>query len=234
MIRIIPNFFTLINLFFGCISIILLQQENFSTSFIFTMISIIFDFLDGFLSRIMKINSKFGKELDSLSDIVSFGIVPSIIAFILLKKVFLTNPNIKWVAFFICMSSAYRLAKFNINKSINGLTTPVNTLFFYSLLYIIEKNNKIKNFQLLKNIIYNPIIIICIIFLSCYLLNSKILMISFNFKGISWNKNKERYIFLFIGLFLLLILNFMIFLFYIIIIYIITSIFFKKNKKLFK
>ncbi|WP_185877969.1 CDP-alcohol phosphatidyltransferase family protein [Blattabacterium cuenoti] len=227
MIRFIPHFFSLINLFFGCVSIILLQKEDFYTSFIFTIISIIFDFLDGFLSRIIKIDNKFGKELDSLSDIVSFGIVPSIIAFFLLKKISPTNFNIEWISFSISISSAWRLAHFNLlnqKKFIYGLTTPINTLFFYSLLYMIQT----------KKIIYHPFIIICIIFFSCYLLNSKILMISFNFKGLSWNKNKERYIFLLISLFILLNLNFMIFLFYIIIIYIMTSIFFQKNKKLFK
>ncbi|WP_185872309.1 CDP-alcohol phosphatidyltransferase family protein [Blattabacterium cuenoti] len=206
--KIIPNIFSLLNLFCGCISIIFLQSKNFEYSFISTLFSIMFDFLDGFISRFINNENKFGKELDSLSDMVSFGVVPSIIVFILLKTMKKKIPLIEWSSFFISIFSAYRLAKFNINSSnsrYRGLTTPVNTLFFSSLSIIIKNHYIIPVFII--NIIMSPIIIIFLIFCSCYFLVSKIPMISFTFKGIYWKKNKIRYVFLLISTFLLLTLH---------------------------
>ncbi|WP_341654712.1 CDP-alcohol phosphatidyltransferase family protein [Blattabacterium cuenoti] len=233
--KIIPNIFTLLNLFCGCVSIIFLQSKNFNNSAISTLFSIIFDFLDGFFSRLIKIENLFGKELDSLADMISFGMVPSIIVFFLLENK-TPIPFIEYLSFLISIFSACRLAKFNINNHpynknhIIGLTTPVNTLFFSSLSLIITNNTvtfiKIKE----KKIIY-LIIMLFIIFLSCYLLVSKITMFSFNFKNLSWKKNKIRYIFLLISTFLLLTLH-IIALPCIIIFYIITSIYFHRLKKI--
>ncbi|WP_238786142.1 CDP-alcohol phosphatidyltransferase family protein [Blattabacterium cuenoti] len=221
-LKIIPNIFTLLNLFCGCISIIFLQSKNFNYSAISTLFSIFFDFLDGFFSRLIKNENLFGKELDSLADMVSFGIVPSITIFLLLEKK-TPIPFIEYLSFFISIISAYRLAKFNISthckNDIVGLTTPVNTLFFSSLSIIIE------NYDIPKNIYL--IAMLFMIFFSCYLLISKIKMFSFNFKGLSWKKNKIRYIFLLISIFLLLTLH-MKALPCIIICYIITSIYFHR------
>ncbi len=233
--KIIPNIFTLLNLFCGCISIIFLQSKNFNNSAISTLFSIIFDFLDGFFSRLIKIENLFGKELDSLADMISFGMVPSIIVFFLLENK-TPIPFIEYLSFLISIFSACRLAKFNINNNpdhknhIIGLTTPVNTLFFSSLSLIITNDTvsfiKIKE----KKIIY-LIVMLFMIFLSCYLLVSKITMFSFNFKNFSWKKNKIRYIFLLISTFLLLTLH-MIALPCIIIFYIITSIYFHRFKEI--
>ncbi|WP_041936109.1 CDP-alcohol phosphatidyltransferase family protein [Blattabacterium sp. (Nauphoeta cinerea)] len=229
MIKIIPNIFTSLNLFFGCISIIFLQSKDFNYSAIATLFSIIFDFLDGFFSRLIKNQKLFGKELDSLADMVSFGIVPSIIVFLLLEKK-TPIPFIEYSAFFISIASAYRLAKFNIftycKNYIIGLTTPINTLFFSSLSLIITNDN-IPFFQ--KKIIY-LITMLLIIFLSCYLLVSHIPMFSFNFENFSWKKNKIRYIFLLISTFLLLTLH-MRGVPCIIIFYIIISIYFHRSKQ---
>ncbi|WP_185869705.1 CDP-alcohol phosphatidyltransferase family protein [Blattabacterium cuenoti] len=227
--RTIPNIFTLLNLFFGCISITFLQEKNFVFSTIATIFSIIFDFLDGFFSRIIKKNgNEFGKELDSLADMVSFGIVPSLITFILLKKVIHQKiPFIEWFSFFISIFSACRLANFNIDKNKkNGLTTPINTLFF-SFLSIITISNSTPIF--IKNFITNPITILFMIFFSCYFLISKISMISLNFEGLSWIRNKKRYIFLLISMFLLLTLH-LLALPCIIICYIIISLYFHLKK----
>ncbi|WP_341661902.1 CDP-alcohol phosphatidyltransferase family protein [Blattabacterium cuenoti] len=230
--KIIPNIFTLLNLFCGCISIIFLQSKNFNDSAISTLFSIIFDFLDGFFSRLIKIENLFGKELDSLADMISFGMVPSIIVFLLLENK-TPIPFIEYLSFLISIFSACRLAKFNINNNpdhknhIMGLTTPVNTLFFSSLSLIITNDTVPINE---KKIIY-LIVMLFMIFFSCYLLVSKITMFSFNFKNLSWKKNKIRYIFLLISTFLLLTLH-MIALPCIIIFYIITSIYFHRLKKI--
>ncbi|WP_317168485.1 CDP-alcohol phosphatidyltransferase family protein [Blattabacterium cuenoti] len=229
MIKIIPNIFTSLNLFFGCISIIFLQSKNFNYSAIATLCSIIFDFLDGFFSRLIKNKNLFGKELDSLADMISFGMVPSITVFLLLEKK-TPIPFIEYSAFCISIVSAYRLARFNIStyckNHIIGLTTPVNTLFFSSLSIIITNNN-IPFFK--KKIIY-LITMLFIIFFSCYLLVSHIPMFSFNFENFSWKKNKIRYIFLLISTFLLLTLHVR-GIPCIIIYYIIISIYFHRSKQ---
>ncbi|WP_341658595.1 CDP-alcohol phosphatidyltransferase family protein [Blattabacterium cuenoti] len=233
--KIIPNIFTLLNLFCGCISIIFLQSKNFNDSAISTLFSIIFDFLDGFFSRLIKIENLFGKELDSLADMISFGMVPSIIVFLLLENK-TPIPFVEYLSFLISIFSACRLAKFNINNNpdnknyIMGLTTPVNTLFFSSLSLIITNNTVPFIIKNEKKIIY-LIIMLFMIFLSCYLLVSKITMFSFNFKNFYWKNNKIRYIFLLISTFLLLSLQ-MIALPCIIIFYIIISIYFHRLKKI--
>ncbi|WP_185853430.1 CDP-alcohol phosphatidyltransferase family protein [Blattabacterium cuenoti] len=225
--KIIPNVLTLLNLFCGCISIIFLQSKNFEVSAIATLFSIVFDFLDGFVSRFIKNENQFGKELDSLADMVSFGIVPSIIVFLLLKTMKKKIPFIEWFSFFISIFSACRLAKFNMNPSnYRGLTTPVNTLFFSSL-SIVATSPTVPVF--IKNIIMSPIIIFFLIFFSCYFLVSKIPMISFTFQGFSWKKNKIRYVFLLISTFLLLTLH-VVALPCIIIFYIIISTYFHRLK----
>ncbi|WP_113738458.1 CDP-alcohol phosphatidyltransferase family protein [Blattabacterium clevelandi] len=236
--KIIPNIFTLLNLFFGCISIIFLQSKLFEYAAIFTIFSLIFDFLDGFISRSMKIENQFGKELDSLADMVSFGLVPSIIVFLLFKNMNGNQkiiPFIEWSSFLITIFSACRLAKFNItyymDKKNYGLTTPVNTIFFTSLSIIMKykPNNNIN--ILIKEIIFSPIIMFLIIFFSCYFLITKIPMISLKFYGFSWKKNKKRYLFLLMSILLLLTLH-MVAIPCIVILYMITSIYFHRfNRK---
>ncbi|WP_185851666.1 CDP-alcohol phosphatidyltransferase family protein [Blattabacterium cuenoti] len=223
IIKKIPNTLTLFNLFFGCISLTFLQSKHFECSAFFTMLSLIVDLLDGFFSRFLNIENEFGKELDSLADMVSFGIVPSMIVFFLLKNEKI--PFIEWSAFFISIFSAWRLAQFNIffskknekKRNYYGLSTPINTLFFSSLSMIKD------------HILLSPIIILMMVFLSCYFLISKIPMFSFYFDGFSWKKNKIRYLFLLMSIFLLLTLH-MFSLPCIIIFYIITSISIYYNK----
>ncbi|WP_185852865.1 CDP-alcohol phosphatidyltransferase family protein [Blattabacterium cuenoti] len=225
--NVIPNIFTLLNLLFGCISITFLQLKCFEYSAICTIFSLTFDFLDGFISRFMKNESKLGKELDSLADMISFGLVPSIIVFILLKNIEGSQkvPFIEWSAFLIAIFSAWRLAEFNIHNSSKknlGLTTPVNALFFTSLSIIKSRN--------IDFLVLSPIKMLFTILFSCYFLISKITMLPLVFKGFSWKKNKIRYLFLLISIFLLLILH-LIALPCIIIFYIITSIYFHRFRK---
>ncbi|WP_341659911.1 CDP-alcohol phosphatidyltransferase family protein [Blattabacterium cuenoti] len=212
-----------------------MQSKNFNNSAISTLFSIIFDFLDGFFSRLIKTENLFGKQLDSLADMISFGMVPSIIVFLLLENK-TPIPLIEYLSFLISIFSACRLAKFNINNNpdnknhIMGLTTPVNTLFFSSLSLIITNDTVPFIIKNEKKIIY-LIIMLFMIFFSCYLLVSKITMFSFNFKNFYWKNNKIRYIFLLISTFLLLSLH-IIALPCIIIFYIITSIYFHRLKKI--
>ncbi|WP_238783766.1 CDP-alcohol phosphatidyltransferase family protein [Blattabacterium cuenoti] len=228
--NVIPNTFTTLNLFFGCVSLTLLQLKEFDNSAIFTLFSFLFDFLDGFTSRIIKNKSKIGKELDSLADIISFGLVPSMIVFSLLKdERKKALPFIEWFSFLIIISSAFRLAEFNITSSFRkknyGLTTPINTLFFTTLSFIMRHQNT----GYIKTVILNPMIIVSLIFFSCYFLLSKIPMFSLIFSDFSWKKNKKRYLFLLISIFLFLTLH-LVAIPCIIILYIITSIYYNQRK----
>ncbi|XCI74881.1 MAG: CDP-alcohol phosphatidyltransferase family protein [Flavobacteriales bacterium] len=232
MKRHLPNVLTLANLFCGCIATVLLLEGPYYTwAALMTAFSLIFDFLDGLFARILHAKSPMGKELDSLADIVSFGLVPGIIVFTFLKNDLGKDHFLEyaWAAFFITLFSAWRLAHFNLdiyqNENFKGLATPVNTLFFMAL--TITKSED-PGYALIQTIINSPILILTITFISCYLLVSTIPMFSLKFKSFSWNENKHRYIFLVLaGLFLIILRSSA--LPCIIILYIITSIFCEKN-----
>lgn len=142
----IPNIITLCNLFSGCIASVMAFHGNFREVVIWVIIAAIFDFLDGFAARLLKAYSPLGKELDSLADMVSFGVAPAIAVFILLQDSALLSLGthqivefLPYLAFLIPVFSAYRLAKFNLDTrqttSFIGLPTPANGLFWISYCY---------------------------------------------------------------------------------------------------
>ncbi len=122
----IPNIITLLNLFSGCIAIVMAFKGNFPAAVIWIMLAAAFDFCDGLAARSLGVSSKMGVELDSLADVVSFGVAPASAVFILLQD-------------FTFFPSAYRLAKFNIDDrqttSFLGLPTPANGLFWITYVY---------------------------------------------------------------------------------------------------
>ncbi|MBX7093695.1 MAG: CDP-diacylglycerol--serine O-phosphatidyltransferase [Flavobacteriales bacterium] len=146
----IPNLFTLGNLFCGILAIIYAFQWELSISAYLVLLAAVLDFFDGFLARLLKVSGDMGKQLDSLADMVSFGVVPGIIVFQLMKlTLFLENPTfvLSWNPFLfipliIPLLSAYRLAKFNIDTrqsdSFIGVPTPANTLFFIAFPLMLE------------------------------------------------------------------------------------------------
>lgn len=142
----IPNILTLSNLFSGCIAVVMAFQANFKAVVMWVAVAALFDFLDGMAARLLKAYSPLGKELDSLADVISFGVAPAAAVFILLRDYFLLpgylEPLHVWIpylAFLIPVFSAYRLAKFNIDErqtsSFIGLPTPANGLFWISYSY---------------------------------------------------------------------------------------------------
>lgn len=144
----IPNIITLLNLFSGCIAIVMAFNHDYQSAFLWIVIAAIFDFFDGFIARKLGTSSKLGIELDSLSDVVSFGVAPASALFVMLST--LTNNNvtilgsfIPYISFLIPVFSAYRLAKFNIDDrqttSFLGLPTPANGLFWISYTYGVSK-----------------------------------------------------------------------------------------------
>ena len=144
--RIIPSILTLFNLFLGCVITLLLIEGNLpieGISFLI-LITLFFDFSDGLIARKFNLESKLGAQLDSLADLISFGLVPGIIMYKLFMEVSL-DPFLPLLGFTITLASAYRLANYNIShtglKYFKGLPTPANTLFILSLMLIIRLPN---------------------------------------------------------------------------------------------
>tara|TARA_B100001057_G_scaffold146988_1_gene146914 strand:- start:16238 stop:16996 length:759 start_codon:yes stop_codon:yes gene_type:complete len=158
----IPNFLTLLNLICGCFSIAFAFQFQFDAVLILVLFGVLLDFLDGMAARILNAETSFGKHLDSLSDLVTSGIVPGIVVYQLFKLsgnrvedfdfnlyispllnldlVFSISP-VAFIGFLITMGSAIRLAKFNTidyTDEFEGLPTPANALFFVSLPILID------------------------------------------------------------------------------------------------
>ncbi|XOD67335.1 MAG: CDP-alcohol phosphatidyltransferase family protein [Flavobacteriales bacterium Tduv] len=233
MVRYLPNALTLSNLFCGCVAVVLLLKGPYYMCAAFMIaFSLIFDFLDGAVSRLLNVKSLIGKELDSLADMVSFGLAPGVIVFTFLNDKSLQGgggASYAWMAFFIPLFSALRLAHFNLDnvqsENFKGLSTPANALFFIGLTIISPGT---PGYDWIREIISSPILILILIFFSCYLLASKIPMFSLKFKSFSWAENKHRYLFLMLSGLLLIVLRTSA-LSCIIILYIIFSIFFKKK-----
>ncbi len=210
-LSVIPNSITLLNLFVGIIAVILLIENSLDVSdiFILTLICIFLDYLDGFIARLLKVQSKFGSNLDSLADIISFGFVPGIIIYNMLKETYsdsigsILSSLIPFLGFIITLSSAFRLARFSTeNKNdgfFSGLPTPANTVMIYSIAIIGSSDNFFS--KMIMN--YNFLILLSIV--ASLLLVSRIKLINFKFLDFSLSKlNKIRY--LLITLFIVLLL----------------------------
>ena len=197
----IPNLLTCANLFSGCIGIVYAFNGDLKMVAFFVIISGIFDFFDGFAARLLHVKSVIGKELDSLADVISFGFLPGVIMFQLLK---INSPNdfLPYAAFIISVFSALRLAKFNIDtrqtEDFIGLNTPMNTFFIISLPYLLDDIAWLSNVYVLLGIILTV----------SYLLVSELKLFSMKINNLQWEPNKYKFIFLIISLILLAFLKF--------------------------
>ncbi|WP_336837203.1 CDP-diacylglycerol--serine O-phosphatidyltransferase [Sphingobacterium siyangense] len=200
----IPNLLTCLNLFSGCIAVLMALQGNIQVVTICVVASGIFDFFDGMVARLLHVKSPIGKELDSLADMVSFGFLPGTIMFTLLTKVFPDGSLLPYLGFIITVFSALRLAKFNLDErqtsDFIGLNTPMNTFYVLSLPYIADKY---------PQLVLNPIVLIVSILLTSYLLVSEIRLFSMKFSSMDWKTNKFRFIFLILTLILFVVGQFM-------------------------
>jgi len=191
----IPNFITCLNLFSGCLATLLAFKGNYSGAFIAILVAAVFDFLDGFAARMLKAYSPMGKELDSLADIISFGLAPGIIVFSLLTEANV-NEWLPYMAFLIPVFSGLRLAKFNIDDrqttSFIGLPVPANAIFWAGLVYSFSP-------FLLSNIW----VLLILIGLFCYFLISEIPMFALKVNSLKWKANQLQYIFLIMSIALL-------------------------------
>ena len=207
----IPNFITLLNLFCGSIAVLFVVKDAISLAFIFVLAGIFFDFMDGFVARILKVRSNLGLQLDSLADMVTSGLVPGLVMFQLFNRVVAGDDGLSFLPYFgllITLSSAYRLANFNLDdsqtNSFIGIPTPANTLFILSIPMILEHQS---NFGF-NGIILNIPVLIFVTLLSSYWLNAPLKLMALKFTSSSLRTNKWCYILIVISIVLILVLQF--------------------------
>ncbi|MDB5261683.1 MAG: CDP-diacylglycerol--serine O-phosphatidyltransferase [Adhaeribacter sp.] len=211
----IPNFITCLNLFTGCVAIYIAFGGNLVFAAYLVGVAAVFDFLDGMLARLLHAYSEIGKQLDSLADMVSFGVLPGVILFQLMRKSAMTDPNTSlyqaelfpFLAFIVIIFSALRLAKFNIDTrqttSFIGLPTPANTLFVAALPLILAADD----FNL-GQYFMNQYVLLGLTLVLSYLLVAEIPLFALKFKNLTWKDNATRFIFLLIAIPLLFLLKF--------------------------
>jgi CDP-diacylglycerol--serine O-phosphatidyltransferase len=227
----IPNLFTLLNLLFGCLAIIfILQQgvlllpldsegniisipqqlentpEKIWMASLFIGLAAVVDFLDGFVARFFKAESAMGKQLDSLADLVSFGVAPGMIIYQFLRLSFAQqngglDTSIIWLlpALILPCAAAWRLARFNLDSSqaftFKGLPVPPVGLLVASLPLIYWNVNE----QWVLNLLLNKWFLYGLTLLLSYLMVSNIPMMSLKFKNFSIKDNFPKYLLLFVS-----------------------------------
>lgn len=238
----IPNAITCGNLFCGCLAIVCAFNDNLVWSAYLVGIAAVLDFFDGFVARLLKVGGELGKQLDSLADMVTFGVVPGVVMYHMIRQgidykiyfsqgipdtsvVGLITPFFPYIGFIITVFSGLRLAKFNIDTrqtdSFIGVPTPANSILICSLPLIMEfhrnDHGKFHTFLL------NPYLYISLSIIMSYLLVAELPLFALKFKNFGWGDNKIRYSFLIISVILLIVFQFIAIPF-IIFLYIILSI----------
>ena len=251
----IPNIFTLLNLFFGCIAIVFTLQtesviiyvnDGFESSFnipekltwaaVCIGVAALVDFLDGFVARLFNATSAIGKQLDSLADVVSFGVAPAAIIYQLLRFSFAReegglNISMVWLlpAFIISCAAAYRLAKFNLDDTqspnFRGVPTPAVGLLIASFPLILHFNAGLFG---IGNILINKWVLYGLILVLSYLMISNFPVMGMKLKDLSLKNNLPKFILIVIAIISAILVQWLavplVFIFYIFI-----SLFYKKS-----
>lgn len=199
----IPNIITGLNFIAGLAGIYFCSRGNILHASYSIFLAMIFDFLDGMFARALKSSSDFGKQFDSLADLVSFGIVPGFIAFNLLKiqveleLTVIQKDILPFIGFLIPLFSAIRLAKFNIDtRQTNvflGLPTPAHALFWASIPIILNFTNSESTYPI-SNVFLNPYFTLAAIVLFSSMMLLNIEMISLKFNNLRVKENFSRYL----------------------------------------
>lgn len=253
MTKQIPNLFTLLNLVFGCLAIVVTIQNGIIIQYaadgtqlidipekmwmasLFIGIAAVVDFLDGFVARLFKASSAMGKQLDSLADVVSFGVAPAMIIYQFLRMSLSQeedglNASIIWLvpAFIIACAGAWRLARFNLDDSqsfgFKGLPIPAIGLLVASLPLIYWNNHS----QMIVDILFNKWFLYGVIILLSWLMVSKLPMMALKFKDYSIKNNIPKIILLAVVLITALIFHWLA-VPIVFIVYIILSLLFKQQ-----
>lgn len=213
----IPNFLTSLNVFCGTLSVFFALNGHLKTSAILIFIAALFDFSDGFAARMLKAYSDIGKELDSLADLISFGMAPAAILSSIMMGLYGVASMNEFIEldtlskfailfpFLLVVFAALRLAKFNIDtrqsENFLGLTTTATGIFTASFVFLIAKGLSWTQW------LVSPLSLIILIAIFCGLLVSEIPMFSLKFKNYSFKNNLNRYILLIAGLALIVSLG---------------------------
>lgn len=199
--RHVPNAITLLNLFSGCIALLFAFQQNYLFAFYFVALGIFFDFFDGFFARMFNVSGELGKQLDSLADMVTSGVVPGLVMFMMMSNAS-GAQNLGWMQYFpylgfiITLASCVRLARFNLDtrqtNSFIGLPTPANALFILSLPIVLQSSDSLMILELLTD----KWLLLGITIFSAYILNAEIPLFSLKIKNFSFKENSIQIIFL--------------------------------------
>jgi len=222
----IPNIITTLNLLFGCVAILFVVSGDLIAASFLILIGIFFDFFDGLAARLLHAQSEVGVQLDSMADLITSGLAPSLIMVQLLSKSYtgefidinslfsIPGWNTYLISYMpllgllIIIASAYRLAKFNIDTRQTdrfiGLPTPANTLLILSLPLIYHFQYS----ELVENIIFNKWFLIGLTLLSSILLNAELPLFALKFKTWDFKSNTIRYVFLALCLLAIIALKF--------------------------
>ena len=215
----LPNLITLTNLFCGLFAILYAFGGHLNIASGLILLGAFFDFFDGLAARLLKVSGELGKQLDSLADLITFGVAPGILVFqllFLLETNSFFNPFEAWdsraayslsylpyVALLIPLFSALRLAKFNIDirqsEGFIGLPTPANALFFLSIPLILRFQPE----HFLVAYLSNTTILAVLIVVLCFFMLSEIPLLSLKFKNLRWVDNKMRFVLITVSMILL-------------------------------
>lgn len=216
----VPNTITAMNLVSGCGAVFMGIEGELGMAAILILSASVFDFMDGLFARLLKSYSEIGKQMDSLADLVSFGVAPAAILFSIVKQSLLldyisftdleTSP-LQWIfllsVLLVPVAGAFRLAKFNIDtrqsESFLGLPIPANAMFYASLALILEFGKSVA----VNHVILNPFFIAVVIVLFPGLMVSEIPMFSLKIKNFKWKGNQVRFSFLVLCIVLVLSLQ---------------------------
>lgn len=202
--RHIPNTITCCNLLSGCMAVMAAFHTDAWRTLLWVVAGALFDFCDGLSARLLKSYSPIGKELDSLADLVTFGLAPAMLCLMTLRgysyPVDSLGSIFPYISLVLVVFAALRLAKFNIDErqtsSFLGLAVPANALFWCGL------------FQMdLSALPGAPWIIGLLVIILAGLMVSEIPMFSLKFKNMTWADNKVRFIFLIVSAVILIVLR---------------------------
>jgi CDP-diacylglycerol--serine O-phosphatidyltransferase len=235
----IPNTITSINLLAGILACIFAFEDTTGNlSIFFILVAALADLLDGMVAKLLNASSEFGKQLDSLADVVSFGVAPSFLMYRIMQMAFVKMEGgsfemesplvwqrlILYASFFVAVFAALRLARLNITESkdtdFKGMPVPASALFVLSIWMVL----KFTDSDLIQSIILNLFFLLGVIVFLCFMMVSNIPMLSFKFKNFSFSDNIWRYS-LIAGIFILYIILGQSSLFFIMIYYFILSVF---------
>ena len=216
----IPNAITLLNLLSGCMAIILASQGGLRVAPVLIFLAALFDFMDGMAARLLHVRSPLGEQLDSLADMVSFGLAPAFLLYCHLASMHgepvlpYHQPGLSYfdlagmyLPFIIVVFAAIRLARFNLDttqrEAFLGLPTPAMALLVASGLYVYHQSDVLQGIQLLVQ----PRFWEALAVILAILMVLPVRMFSLKFKHLKWKGNQIRYTFVAISLILLVSLQ---------------------------